>query len=158
MKKLILPIVFIFVNLLFISCSSDSSEDSNNVSPSAEVMGSWALAEININPPQDVNEDGTASTNVLNELSCLNSTLLLNNDFTWSLSGTDLNVQFITGNLYNLTCKPTSSLVGTWGFSNNTVILTGNIDITLQLSNGNTLTNLQNLDLPDVQSVVYVKL
>ncbi|MGB5780354.1 MAG: hypothetical protein WBM42_00625, partial [Eudoraea sp.] len=64
-KVLIPIIVFLFI---FQACSSDDNApvvDNNDA-----VVGTWDLAELNINPPQDINGDGSSSSNILTELPC----------------------------------------------------------------------------------------
>lgn len=51
------------------SCSKDDSPSSNNVD--ADISGTYTLTGFNVSPAQDVNEDDTASTNLLDEMDCL---------------------------------------------------------------------------------------
>lgn len=54
-----------FIAILFVSCSSD---DNKNTKPN--IVGSWTLTALNAAIPIDLNNDGTANRNIMNEISC----------------------------------------------------------------------------------------
>ena len=89
-------IKFIIVPLftIFVSCSSD---DGGTEMQTAPVVGVWNLTEANISIPQDPNEDGTASTNMVDELPCLTGTLTVDASGVWSPTITKLNISPVTG-------------------------------------------------------------
>jgi len=74
--------------LLLVSCGTDD-DDNNN---STQVEGTWKLTAWNSSTPLDLNEDGTASTNLLDEVNCLN-------DETIVFSGENMATVFSTSYL-----------------------------------------------------------
>lgn len=138
-----------------LSCGSDDSADTNEPAP---VIGTWDLVELNITPAQDVDEDGTANTNLLDELNCISGTLTINEDNTWSLNLNGVTVTTITGGLFDISCNPAPGFnSGSWTFLNNRLTLfpgEGNIVLTLD---NDRLTNLVGGTLPEFFSEVYQK-
>lgn len=85
MNKLILNLCIAFVLVCFTSCSSDDMQDSNNLS----ISGVWKLTAWNIEGGFDINNDGTISSNLLNEIDCSrNETLFFDNNGVVSLNTT----------------------------------------------------------------------
>jgi len=85
MNKLILNLCIAFVLVCFTSCSSDDMQDSNNSS----ISGVWKLTAWNIEGGFDINNDGTISSNLLNEIDCSrNETLFFDNNGVVSLNTT----------------------------------------------------------------------
>lgn len=68
MKKLVFSLLAIFT-LVFTSCSSD--DDNNNNSTTVE--GTWKLTAWSVEDAIDINNDGTANTNLLTEMNCYNN-------------------------------------------------------------------------------------
>lgn len=157
MKRILSLFFFIPSIILFCSCSSDDS-GKDNESPADQLIGTWSLTEFNVNPPQDLNDDDVTSGNLIDELDCLTTTLVLNADFSWNSTGSTLDIQHITGDLYHITCTTPSqsSNSGTWSFSNNTLSL-GSTDSSFQLNGTNRLIDNRGKDLPEFQSIVYEK-
>ena len=63
MNKLLLNLCFAFILVCFTSCSTDDvTQDSKNA-----ITGVWKLTAWNINGGFDINNDGTVSSNLLNE-------------------------------------------------------------------------------------------
>jgi hypothetical protein len=108
MNKLLLNLCIAFVLVCFASCSTEDVQDSNNSS----ITGVWKLTAWNIDGGFDMNNDGTVSTNLLNEMDCSrNETLFFDNNGVVSLNTTfnpDLNIALLddTTNTYsfNVAC------------------------------------------------------
>ena len=156
MKKIKVLIPFIACLVVLQACSSDDNapvEENNDA-----VVGTWNLAELNINPPQDIDEDGTTTTNILTELPCATGTLIINSDGSWSSSVVNLDITAITGTLYDIRCTSTSSTAsGVWQLQNSQLSLFFNNTLFLYNLSGNRLTNTTNEDLPGFMSEVYEK-
>ncbi|MEM7381839.1 MAG: hypothetical protein AAF361_11665 [Bacteroidota bacterium] len=145
------------MSMAFFSCSSDddTSEPGGNLS---ELVGNWELIELNVSPAQDVNEDGTASTNLTEELDCISGTLSFNSDNTWDLDLDGINVVSITGGLFDISCAAfRTSTSGTWQSSGSQVTLFSGGTTILYTLSGERLTNTIGEDLPNIQSEVYQK-
>lgn len=141
--------------VICISCSSDDGPtppDENE-----EVIGTYTLSAVNVNPAHDANDDGTASTNLLDEVACITGTLSINADTSWNLNVVRINVTTITGGLFFIDCADADTSTGTWTFSNNQLSLNGSFEPTLYLLNGDTLTRQIGEDLPGFQSVAFTK-
>ena len=151
-KPTFLLIVF---TILFISCSDDDGQSETN--DNALVVGTYSLSAVNVNPAQDINEDGSTSTNLLDEMTCITGTLTINSDTSWSINTVRINVTSITGGLFFIDCGDTDSSGGTWTFSNNQLNLNGSFEPTVYTLNGDTLTQQIGDDLPGFQSFVFTK-
>ena len=156
MKKFKSAILFVVISVFLFSCGSD--DNSGGTDEPAPVIGVWDLVELNVTPAQDINEDGTASGNILDELNCVTGTLTINDVGTWSLTLNGVTVTTITGGLFNIRCNLLESFnSGTWAFQNNQLTLfQGDEPIILTLD-GDRLTNLVGETLPDFFSEVYQK-
>lgn len=147
-------IAFLFLTLLILSCSSDDGGGSNELE-GEEFIGTWQLMAINVSTAIDANNDGNTSTNLLDEVSCLQETLVI--DRTLTFTSNAVNVQLITaitGDLYNVSCTDTESTNGNWGTQNGRLFLVGSI--TREFSfNGEVLTETIGDDLPGIESLVY---
>lgn len=153
MKKLLrFAVLFYLVS----ACSSDDSPDSPN--ESELLAGTYELVEININPAQDVNEDGTTTSNILTELPCATGTLILNSDGRWSWTFTEVRVTTITGGLFKFSCASnTLSNSGTWQVQNNLLTLFDGFNSVIFAVSEDRLTSTTGNDLPDFKSTVYEK-
>jgi len=145
---------FLIFSLLFISCSSDDGPSENEQDA---VIGNYILSAVTINPAQDLNEDGTASTNLLDEITCITGTLIVNADSSWSLNIIRINVTTITGGLFFIDCGDADASSGTWTFSNNQLSLNGSFEPTVYSLSGDTLTRQIGDDLPGFQSVAFTR-
>lgn len=156
MKKILLTLLA--VGLL--ACSDDDGGTPPN--PNLEVVvGTWTLTELRISPAQDIDEDGTTTTNVLDELSCVQGTLTLRSDNTWSFGGTDVVITTITGGLFKFFCadQPRNA-GGNWDLQGNTLRLadgSGNLTLFAIDATAVTLTNTIGDTLPGLQAEVYAK-
>ncbi len=156
MKKIFL--LFCFVSLL--SCSDDDGGAEPN--PNFDlVVGSWDLSELTISPEQDINEDGTFTDNILEELPCISARITLSRDNTWSYSGNDVVITTITGGLFKFFCSDVVRTEGgNWDVQGNLVRLVdgqGNLTLFTFSSTENTLTNIIGEDLPGLQAEIYTK-
>lgn len=156
MKK----ICYLLLAVSLLACSDDDGGPAPN--PNLDlVVGTWELAELRISPAQDIDDDGTTTNNVLDELACVEGTLQLRSDYTWSFSGTDVVITTITGGLFKFFCaeQPRSS-GGNWDLQGNTLRLadsTGNITLFAIDATAVTLTNSIGEVLPGLQAEVYTK-
>ena len=156
MKK----ICYMLLAVSLLACSDDDGGPSPN--PNLDlVVGTWELTELRISPAQDIDGDGSTTTNVLDELACVEGTLQLRSDYTWSFSGTDVVITTITGGLFKFFCaeQPRSS-GGNWDLQGNTLRLadsTGNITLFAIDATAVTLTNSIGEVLPGLQAEVYTK-
>lgn len=148
-------IKFIIVPLftIFVSCSSD---DGGTEMQTAPVVGVWNLTEANISIPQDPNEDGTASTNMVDELPCLTGTLTIDASGVWSATITKLNISPVTGDFYVVTCSQTQEFSGRFSYQNSQLNLNSNSFSLMSLS-GTTLIENTGQDLPGVLNYIYEK-
>ena len=146
--------LFTFLFLLFVSCSSDDSETATD--DNALVIGTYSLTEINVNVAQDVDEDGTASNNMLDELDCLNGTLTINADGTWDLDLVELNITSVTGDFYAIRCGRTNNFTGKWTFQSSVLDL-NSTNFNAMVLNSSVLTEGVNEDLPGVLNRKFAK-
>ncbi len=151
LKKIVLSVA---TGMLLLSCSND--DGAGSVDENAAAVGTYQLTELNVSPQQDVNEDDTASTNMLDEMTCLSGTLTLRADDSWSISYVNLNVTEITGGQLFLECGGTTTGIGTWQLRNGTVTMVGGSETMTFAFNDTKLTQTVGENLPDgVQSWVY---
>lgn len=146
--------LFIILMVLF-SCSSDDG-GTPVVPESFLAIGAWDLTAVNINLAQDVNEDGTSSTNLVDELPCLSGLLTINSNNTWTARITDVSVTPVTGELYIIDCGNTLSFSGNWSNTGNTLSLNSSDFQDFTLS-GDTLTENRGENLPGFLNFVYTK-
>ncbi|GMN08888.1 hypothetical protein MTsPCn9_06560 [Croceitalea sp. MTPC9] len=149
--KRILPLITLLTTL--ISCNI--TNDDGVPPPNFDVIGLWDLTEINVNPAQDINEDGMASTNLLDELDCISGELLIDGDLLWSLEQTSLQVTTITNGQFNVACSGNVVANGEWFSDENEITFEDNPEFSaLQIENGTLVLNLGE-DLPGFQSFMY---
>ncbi|WP_297792241.1 hypothetical protein [uncultured Eudoraea sp.] len=153
-SKVLVPLLaYIFI---FQACSSDDNAAVDN--PNDAVVGTWNLSELNINPPQDINEDGNTTSNILSELPCASGTLIINSDGTWSSTVVVIDITAITGGLFDIRCTNTSNTSsGVWQFQNSQLSLFEGTTVFLFSLNQDRLTSTTNENLPGFMSEVYVK-
>lgn len=141
--------------LIAFSCSSDDVSDGSNASDAA--LGTYTLTALNVSPAQDVNEDGTPSTNLLDEMACLTGTLTINADTSWNLNVIRINVTTITGGDFFIACGDAETNKGIWTFANGQLSLNGGSESTIYSLTNDTLTRQIGEDLPGFQSAVFTK-
>lgn len=66
MKRNFLKLLFILGLVFTVSCSSDDSNNNDGV----ELEGTWRLTAWNVGESYDLNNDGTSSSNLLDEIDC----------------------------------------------------------------------------------------
>ena len=145
----------LFLITLLFSCSSDDGTTTMTADLSA-VVGTYNLTEVNVSIPQDPNEDGTSSTNMVEELPCLAGVLNIGADSKWDLTLTGLNITPVTGDFYAVQCENSFSYSGSFIFQNNQLVL-NDINFDTFSLNGTVLTENKGEDLPGVLSYVYTK-
>ncbi len=145
--------------LLFAACSSDDGGPAspNNQAQIDALVGTWNLVELNVNPAQDVNEDGTSSENLLEELPCLTGTLVLSSTLDWDLNIVEPSIVSITEGDYAISCAPASITSGVWGLQNNQLQLLRGSQLTTYTINGTTLTLTRGENLPGISQFVFEK-
>ncbi len=156
MKK----ICFTLLAAGLLACSGDDGGTPPN--PNLEVVvGTWELSELRISPAQDIDQDGNTTTNVLDELACVEGTLTVRSDNTWSFGGTDVVITTITGGLFKFFCaEEARNAGGNWDLQGNTLRLadgSGNITLFAIDATAVTLTNSIGEVLPGLQAEVYAK-
>ncbi|WP_422859896.1 hypothetical protein ACOKFD_03000 [Flagellimonas sp. S174] len=155
MKAIRLSVVFVLLAILSNSCSLDDGVE-GTPPPNFEVIGLWDLVEVNVSTPQDINMDGTASTNLMDELECITGSLLLNGDLVWTFEQSEIIITTITGNMFSAVCNGTIMGTGNWFSDETEVTFTGGGDVLTLLSiSGDQLVNDVGEDLPGIQSFVY---
>lgn len=80
--------------LIFTSCSND---DDGNVSDMVSLVGTWELTSATGGLPVDLDMDGNASTNLLEELSCFEDVITVNEDDTYNQDVTEITVNVEPG-------------------------------------------------------------
>jgi len=156
MKRIDKVLLSIFTLGLVFSCSSDNTPAGSNDRDA--IIGTWNLDELNVTPDQDIDEDGTANSNILSELNCVSGTLTFRDDNTWSLAFNGVNITAITGDLFDIRCANfTSTGNGTWQLQNNQLTLFQGFTTIFYTLSGDRLTNTIGEDLPEFSSEVYVK-
>ncbi|MBW1294696.1 lipocalin family protein [Aquimarina litoralis] len=84
-------ICFVFI---FTSCSND---DDGGGSDMVSLVGTWELTSATGALPVDLDMDGNASTNLLEELSCFEDTIVVNDDSTYTQDVTEITVDVEPG-------------------------------------------------------------
>lgn len=140
---------------LVVLCSCSDDEGSGST-VNMDVVGQWDLIEVNISSAQDIDMDGTSSTNLLDELDCISGTLTINADESWSFQESDISITSITNNQFFADCSGTINGIGTWTANATQVTFIGSSALSsLQIGANNTLINNVGDNLPGIQSFVY---
>lgn len=113
-------------------CNPDGTIDEPE---DAELTGTWLLTEWNVDDPEDINNDGTASNNILDEIDCYNNeTIVFNADNTGtSMSTSYASFSFIieagTTDSYEYTVECEEEIENsnfTWSQTGNVITTTDN--------------------------------
>jgi hypothetical protein len=108
-----------------------AAANSGSTNTDASIVGTWKMTAWNVNEGQDLNQDGTNSTNLLDEMDCYNNeTILFNADFSavaTSTSYADIELNLVIGTTdefdYNITCVAETEVTDlTWIQTGNSVI------------------------------------
>ena len=156
MKNFKYLFVFLMCSLGSTGCSSDDGEGA--MVDNTAVLGTYSLTEVNISIPQDPNEDGTSSTNMVEELPCLTGTLTINADGTYDMDLMNITISTVTGDFYAVRCasEMTTNYTGRFSFQNNQLTLDNSQFSTFQL-NGVVLTENRNENLPGILNRKFEK-
>lgn len=155
------------VALLGFSCS----DDDNSTVLTTSVEGTWTLTSFELNEAIDLNDDGTASTDMIAESGCFsNSAITFNDDNTATVSfeELDINVTPVEGTEdeyeYSVECLGSTAQTTLYTVSGNTTSVifeyedgsTETLDFTMS---GNTLTvvvpALSDLPIADDDNIAY---
>jgi len=148
------PVVLLFT-LLIVSCSND--DGTAEESEISKASGTYSLIELNVNPPQDINEDGTASTNLMDELNCVSGTLSLRSNGTYGSNFTGIEVTSITNGQFFIDCATAVNSDSNWNIQNGLVTLFADVNTSPFMLVDDRLSRSNGEDLPGIQSIVYVK-
>lgn len=140
-------VLFLVIPILVASCSDDDGEATGSATP--VVVGVYNLTEVNISAAQDPNEDGIFSTNMLDELSCLNGLLNISADGTWDMNLTEVRITSVTGDLYPVSCGDSQEYSGNWSFQNNQLNLNSTFFTSFTYNNDGLVENV-NENLPGI--------
>jgi hypothetical protein len=124
--KLIAGLFLIFTSFTFTSCDIepiDSAIDLDDFNPVTSVSGSYLMTAFNTSIPTDLNNDGVASANQMNETTCFDgSILVLNQDNTFVISSKGIDI-VTDGVNQSLSCFMDPNIMGTWILSGNTLTI-----------------------------------
>ncbi len=151
MKKLL---SLLAIALILGACSNDDDGGGDNT---ATLVGSWTLTSYLLDQPVDVNLDGTASNDFLEELPCYTSTATFSSDGSFSSSTSEIDVEIdIINGTTEVICIDPVSLTGTWELNGDQLSITaeGETDTQQVDLNGNTLTF--SVTDPDFGSATWV--
>lgn len=131
LKKLFSIFVAI-LSLILVSCDNEPVDNAllnstNNPttgggSTGSSIEGTYKLTAFNTSIPTDLNNDGTSSTNQLNETACYNNSFLtLNANHTFSADSKGVDIDLGTN---ALECFTDPVIIGTWALSGSTLTIT----------------------------------
>ncbi len=148
-------VILLLLNFTLISCSNDNAPAT--ASEISKASGVYELIELNVNPPQDINGDGTASSNLLDELSCSSGTLSLQSNGTYAFNLVGIEVTPITNGEFFIDCAAERNSNSSWNIQSGLVTLFADVTTTPYMLVDDRLTRTVGEDLPSIQSVVYLK-
>ena len=127
----------VFTNITF-------TDTTTVIPPPTGIAGTYLLTAFNSSVPTDLNNDGTASTNQLNETTCFDNMLLTlnaNNTFTANSKGVEI---VFNGTVDEISCFTDPNYTGTWVLNGTILSITytdEGVEYTDEYTvNGNTLT------------------
>lgn len=123
----------------------------------SNASGTYILTELNVSPAQDINGDGMASINLLDELNCISASLSLRADGSYALNLTGIEVITIPNGRFFIACANPRNSDSNWNIQNGMITLFSDVTITPYTLVGDELTRTLGQDLPGIQSVIYVK-
>ena len=144
MKKVTFSVLLLA--LILLSCGNDD----DNSNSEASIEGTWKLSSWSAEEAVDLNNDGVAHLNLLDEMNCYANETIVFTSNTATYNGTsyaDITFDLETGssNQYNYTInciEENSSQQGTYVKNGNTVVITFEGDNTVATVSGNQLTFL----------------
>jgi len=119
---------FLFVicfAFLFTSCSTD--DDNEGSSDMVSLVGTWKLTSATGALPVDLDMDGNASTNLLEELSCFEDVIVVNEDNTYTQDVTEFTVEVEPGIPPVIVASCTGNMLmetGAWGLDGDQLTFT----------------------------------
>ncbi len=124
-KSILSLLAFSFV---FVAISCDDEPIDPAIDPStfgnSGVAGTYLMTAFNSSVPTDLNNDGTRSTNQMNETNCFNgNTMILNSDNTFTATSKGIDIE-TNGTNETITCFVDPNITGTWSLSGNQLTLT----------------------------------
>lgn len=126
--KVILGIFLSLMSITFTSCENEPIDSAINLDdfnpPANAIAGSYIMTAFNTSIPTDLNNNGTASTNQMDETTCFNNNMLVlnvNNTFTSTSKGLEI---VTDGATQSLSCYNDPNIAGTWVLNGNVVTLT----------------------------------
>jgi len=149
------PVILLFLNFIIISCSNDDGPITE--SEISKASGAYELIELNVNPPQDINGDGVASSNLIDELSCISGTLSLGSNGNYAFKLVGIEVTPITNGQFFINCAVERNSGSIWNIQNGLVTLFADVTTTPYMLVDDRLTRMVGEDLPGIQNVVYLK-
>ncbi|SFB87487.1 Lipocalin-like domain-containing protein [Flagellimonas taeanensis] len=108
--------ILLLASALIISCSSDDGE-----SDGSSIVGTWDAIEFNMGEAVDLNEDGTASDNLLDELDCFASTVTFTAEGGYSTATTGIYFEASESDFF-ITCDGVETTSGTYTLDGNTLV------------------------------------
>jgi hypothetical protein len=144
MRKLLIASLITIVLLFLTSCTSDDDNSSSNDT----LSGTWKLTAFNSSTAYDLNNDGNASVNLLDELDCLeNETLVFGSNNTVVSNNTsfiDLEIGLVVGTTDQFTLvvdceEDVYSFSLTYTRNGNTIIFNDDGDLLQGTVSGNAL-------------------
>lgn len=148
-------VIYLFATFILYSCANDDAPA--NDSEVSKAAGTYQLIELNVDPAQDINDDGTESTNLLDELSCISGTLVLRSDGSYSLNLTGIEVTSITNGEFFIACATPRNSSSNWNIQGGQVTLFADVTTTPYVLANDNLTRTLGENLPGIHSVVYEK-
>lgn len=112
--------------LIFTSCSNDE-EDEVQVSDMVSLVGTWELTSATGSLPVDLDMDGSASTNLLEELPCFEDVITANEDETYNRNATETDVNVEPGIPPVVTASCTGNMLmetGSWSLDGDQLTFT----------------------------------
>ncbi|MQP53194.1 MULTISPECIES: lipocalin family protein [unclassified Flavobacterium] len=122
--KSILSLLVLSIAFVTISCDNEPIDPAIDISSSSSITGTYYMTAFNSSIPTDLNGDGSASTNQMNETNCFNGsfiTLNSNNTFVADSKGIDINTN---GTTSTIECFDEGNFTGTWALSGNQLSIT----------------------------------
>ncbi|MBP9849265.1 MAG: lipocalin family protein [Flavobacterium sp.] len=126
MKSIKSSVKFLILSiaLVTVSCDIEPIDPAIDISASSSVTGTYYMTAFNSSIPTDLNGDGTASTNQMDETNCFNGgfiTLNGDNTFVANSKGIDINIDGATS---TIECFDEGNFTGTWALSGNQLSIT----------------------------------
>lgn len=130
-----------FVAMAMMSCSDDDNEN-------VALTGTWKLTGFTLDQGVDLNNDGTASSNLITESGCYNNSTVVfgsSNSATFNIQELDIDYEVVSGTQnsyeYTVDCLGGENETTTYTTSGNNVIVNVGGEEMVFIQNGNKLTS-----------------